>query len=435
MRNTKFAKWWPLAVLGGAGLLVLPALLGSHIVVRPSLPVVRPIVLTLSSCLSPVAIASPEGEEGDEDSTGGGDYDYSFGGDKNDVVRVGEDIEIGPDQTVDGDVVAVGGRATIRGHVKGDVVSIGGGVQLKAGCEVDGDAVVVGGVMDREEGAIVHGQNVSVATFPKGLGRWWWPRVDHRVKFSEGISPVLCIGKDLLRYLAFFVIGLVLCLAIPKRRIVVRSTLRGHFWMSLLVGFGAAIGVGVAFVLLCITCIGILVAVPGLLASIIVILASGAVAFALLGEVITRRPSGDGNSWLLSFAIGILPIFALQMIGRLLSCSDGGSSEFIGRALLGICKTASAVLIFSGFGALILSRFGKRNPSDPPAPPNWYGIPGVPMPPPPTSPGEVPPTHGEGTGQPWTPYGQGGGGQTPHSQGSGSGSTWQPPTHPRPPGT
>lgn len=388
MRNTSLKKWWPVAALAAVG---LAAMIGAVLPLHPhhSLRILHPIAMKLSCALPTAAIAADDSTGAPEDSTV--NYDYDFGGDKNDVVRMGEDIEIGADQTVRGDVVAIGGRATILGHVRGDVVSIGGGIHLMPGCVVDGDAVVVGGVMDREEGATVHGQNVSVAGLPKGFGRWWGPRIDHRHRITSDESSAGCILGDTLRYLAFFVVGLVLCLALPAKRTIVRSTLRGRFWMSLLVGFGSMIGLAVGLILLCITCVGILVAVPGFFASLVVIAAAGAVGFALLGELITRREPRDGAGWLWSFALGLLPIFVIDLVGRLLLCSsDGGGGELIGKALLGICKTAWAVLIFSGFGALILSRLGSRDPSQPPVGPVWMGAPGVPPPPGPQSPPEPP---------------------------------------------
>ncbi len=387
MRNTNLAKWWPLAALAAIGLV---ATIGALVPLRPhhAVRLFHPVVVKMTCALPTAAIAAGDSTGALEDSTDS--YDYDFDGDKNDVVRMGEDIEIGAGETVRGDVVAIGGRATIYGHVRGDVVSIGGGIHLMPGCVVDGDAVVVGGVMDREEGATVHGQNVSVAGLPKGFGKWWRPRWDHRDRGASDESSAACILGDTLRYVAFFVVGLVLCLALPRKRTIVRSTLRARFWMSLLVGFGSMIGLAVGLILLCITCVGILVAVPGFFASLVVIAAAGAVGFALLGELITRREPKDGGGWLWSFALGLLPIFVIDLVGRLLICSsDGGGGELIGRALLGICKTAWAVLIFSGFGALILSRLGARDPSQPPPPPSWMGIPGVPVPPIPPRPPEA----------------------------------------------
>ncbi len=53
--------------------------------------------------------------------------------------------------TVQGDVVVVGGGATVESVVAGDVVILGGGLQLAPGARVAGDVVVYGGPV--EEGA------------------------------------------------------------------------------------------------------------------------------------------------------------------------------------------------------------------------------------------------------------------------------------------
>ena len=134
-----------------------------------------------------------------------------------DVVRMGENIEIGAGETIEGDVVAIGGTVTVYGHVLGDVVSVGGGIDLKSTANVNGDVVCVGGTVEREDGATVLGQNVSVGVLPKGFARLIpHTRMGHRHADGEG-GGVLSMWWAFLRYAGIFLVGLVLYLAFPKR--------------------------------------------------------------------------------------------------------------------------------------------------------------------------------------------------------------------------
>lgn len=100
--------------------------------------------------------------------------------DKDDVVRFGDDIHVRRGESVDGDVVAIGGSVRVDGDVDGDVVAVGGRVVVSSkariegdvvavagslvlydGCKVDGDAVTVGGVI-RDSGARIAGDTVRI---------------------------------------------------------------------------------------------------------------------------------------------------------------------------------------------------------------------------------------------------------------------------------
>jgi hypothetical protein len=278
-----------------------------------------------------------------------------------DVVRMGENIEVGPNETVEGDVVAIGGTVTVYGHVLGDVVSVGGGIRLKSTANVNGDVVCVGGTVEREEGATVLGQNVSVGVLPKGFARLI-PRasVGHHDADDEG-GGVLAMWWAFLRYAGVFLVGLVLYLAFPKRMATIRETTRSRFWLSLVIGFASMIGVSVGLILLCITCIGIIVAVPGFFAFILAMLAGGAVAASLFGEVVVRRPAGTTGTWASTMAVGIGILLVLKLLGLALESADG-AGEAIGKSIQVITSTAWFVLLMSGFGGLVVSRVGRGVP-------------------------------------------------------------------------
>ena len=71
----------------------------------------------------------------------------SFAVEGQDIVKFGEDVEIGRGMEVDS-AVAIGGSVTVSGKVKGDAVAIGGSLYLKDWSEVGGNAVSIGGKVD-----------------------------------------------------------------------------------------------------------------------------------------------------------------------------------------------------------------------------------------------------------------------------------------------
>ena len=82
-------------------------------------------------------------------------FEMDLGGD--DIVLIGSGYAVDEDETVEGDVVIIGGGLTVEGTIEGDAVVIGGSMYLASTSTVEGDAAVVGGILEREEGATVIG--------------------------------------------------------------------------------------------------------------------------------------------------------------------------------------------------------------------------------------------------------------------------------------
>lgn len=338
MRNSNSTPWRPVGLLIAIGCLLSPV------------PAAHLGVLSARADVTVDVDVDSTRIEGTEQESSG-----------KDVVRMGENIEVGPNETVEGDVVAIGGTVTVYGHVLGDVVSVGGGIDLKSTATVAGDVVCVGGVLNRDDGATVQGQNVSVGVLPKGFARLIpHAKSGHHESDHDGAS-VLSMWWAFLRYAGVFLVGLVLYLAFPKRMTTIRETTRSRFWLSLVIGFAALIGVSVGLILLCITCIGIIVAVPGFLAFLLALIAGGAIAASIFGEVVLRRPATHTGSWAGTMAVGIGILFVLKLMGLTLE-SAGGAGEAIGKSIQVIASTAWLVLIMSGFGALVISRVGRPAP-------------------------------------------------------------------------
>uniref|UniRef100_A0A832I3K3 Polymer-forming cytoskeletal protein n=1 Tax=Eiseniibacteriota bacterium TaxID=2212470 RepID=A0A832I3K3_UNCEI len=184
------------------------------------------------------------------------------------IMRVGADITIEEGQTVVGDVLAVGGDVRVHGHVEGDVVAMGGDVYLEPTARVDGDVVCMGGQLHEEEGSVVGGQRVTAAGREKDrrVRRVVVDRDRERHDDARGVPGAL----------AWLIVSLALAAGFagiaPGRTGAAAATLRREAGPSALTGFIALmlsvpsfIAVAVVSVLLCITIIGIPVAVAALL--------------------------------------------------------------------------------------------------------------------------------------------------------------------------
>lgn len=284
---------------------------------------------------------------------------------QSDMVRVGGSVQVPADTVVEGDVVAVGGSADVRGHVKGDVVAVGGSVYARAGSRVEGDATAVGGRVQREPGAELGGSVVEVPVLPSNLverivqaagGRpraHWWP-------FGLGRIGWLGRARSFVGTLVLYAfISLIAVLVFPRRLEVMARALPafpGHAAAYGIGGFVLAlpavavlvVAVALVSVVLVITVVGILV-LPAVLA---------AIPAALLGLVVV-------------LALGVAAVWL--SLGRGIANQTGrGDLRAIWAALLGAAVVAVAaelpavgplvvvtVLIF-GFGAALMTGVGSE---------------------------------------------------------------------------
>ena len=82
---------------------------------------------------------------------------------REEVVRIGGSVTVDSDESVRGDVVAIGGSANINGEVDGNVVAVGGSVRLGPQAVVRGDVTSVGGEVHRDSTAVIRGGVHEVA--------------------------------------------------------------------------------------------------------------------------------------------------------------------------------------------------------------------------------------------------------------------------------
>jgi uncharacterized RDD family membrane protein YckC len=265
-------------------------------------------------------------------------------GNSNDRVGIGQDVSVGKGEKA-GDVVAIGGRATMEGE-SGDVVSILGGtrvtgpaksvvavvgdaylnakaqevvavlgnVELGPDADVSGDVVSVGGTVTRDPKAVVGG-NVQNLGFGASLGRHAdglisWVRNCAMLGRPLGFGPHL--GWAWIVALVFFAFYLLIALIFGGAVEKCAVTLETRPGYSLLAAVLTVLLTPVAIVLLCITIVGIAV-VPFLVIGLLLASLFGkATMLAWIGRRFTKF-FGDGPLGHVVFAVLIGGIIVLLL--------------------------------------------------------------------------------------------------------------------------
>jgi hypothetical protein len=327
-----------------------------------------------------------------------------------DVMRVGSDIHIERDEVVRGSVSAIGGDVVVDGHVEGDVTSMRGDVYLGPTARVDGDVVSVGGQLHEEPGAYVRGQRVTAMPGSR-LGRLRsLPRHDD-VELHTARMIGAFIWVSLLLGVAWAIAQLA-----PGRTREAVGTLRrgplsaiglGGMILALVIPSVIALALLVAF--LCITIIGIPLALAAMLGYALFLLAfvvwGLVVSAAALGEAILDRrgtlvagvvPADSPASLSRAAIVGMVVLAGPLLIGKIF-----GMSIMPARALGGFLFVISVIaLSFAsvvGGGAWLRSEFAtgtfgrwwqkrKATPRPVPPPPGSSAPPAAGVAPPPPAP-------------------------------------------------
>ncbi len=272
------------------------------------------------------------------------------------IIKIWDDLHVSVNEDVRGDVVVVFGNSEISGRVDGNVVVVFGNLLLDDTSEVTGKIVTVGGRLDRDADAET-GDVVSVDLWPgdRGGSLAGW--------FGEGVLPFLmCQGTFLLTIL----LAVIAVVAAPRKRFkIITDTLRVSPGPSLGLGMVTAI-VGHLMVLvlmavLILTVIGIPLALLVFLALVIVILISVAVSGAVLGNrICDMLGMGCDRPWF-NVILGMSLLHLVSFVGSVASLSAG--LEGVANVLMVSGVFIKTLAFLFGIGALVLSRFGSRQPA------------------------------------------------------------------------
>lgn len=345
------------------------------------------------------------------------------------MMRIGSDIHVERDQTVDGDVVAISGDVRVDGHVKGSVQSLGGDVYLSSTARVDGDVAAVKGELHEEPGAYVGGQRVTALSgrVPR-VGRRHLLDVESTSLVSKSVRELWRFGRALAWLLVMLGLVWLILRITPKRSGAALDVLRRETAASLGIGLltwvlivPSIVALALVVAILCITIIGIPVALAALVAYALFLIVlwfwGFVVGAAWLGSQFRGRHPDD--SLLRRALIGAIAVLGMRALGHLIAIVPffgflGGFLVVVSWVLSGTVTTLGAgALLRSEFASGVLGRWwrGRRAdrvpdsgpvpgapaaatagsagmsmaslPAAPPAPPSSYTPPPPPPPPPP----------------------------------------------------
>ena len=280
------------------------------------------------------------------------------------IVRFGSDITVGPTQSVQGDVMSMGGSVRVEGTVHGSVTSMGGDVTLEPGSRVDGDVVCMGGSLHESPGSSVGGQRVTAPRMPGG--RLFMPMLN---VVGTGFKVVgHLVGMLVFLGIAFLVLKLA-----PGRSQSAVDTIIHEPGASFMVGLliwamviPSVIALALAMAILCITIIGIPLAVAVAVgyAAFFALAAiwGGIIGHTILGMRLHGRLKG-GPADLVTWAFwGIIGVYGMRIAGDLLHIVP--LFGFFG----GFLRVISFVISFSlgtlGAGALVRDEYRRRTVQD-----------------------------------------------------------------------
>jgi hypothetical protein len=293
-----------------------------------------------------------------------------FSGRNSDRIRIGGGVQVATDEVVNGDVVAIGGGASVDGPVRGDVVAIGGGIDLGSHADVQGDVTVIGGPLHRDPAARVGGEVHEIGlgdiNFTPGAGRllpfFGRPR---SALFGSALGSFFALVSTLARLAVLWVLASAVLLF--GRGYVEQVSLRAASepvkagvvgLLIQLLFFPVLIA---TIVLMVITIIGIplLVLVPFALLAFALLFLVGFTAVTYdVGRLAVSRLSSDAHNPYVVAALGIAVVLSPVLLSRLVGFA--GLLWPITWTLLLLGLVAEYVAWTVGLGAVALVRFDRK---------------------------------------------------------------------------
>jgi hypothetical protein len=274
---------------------------------------------------------------------------------------------VAENETVDGDVVVIAGRAQVLGRVTGGVVVVGGGAELGPRADVGQDVVVVGGRLTRDPAARVGGEVHEVGMGPLSID----PRVSmpHFGFWDWSWSNPLGSAFSLVSTLARLAILCLLCALVVLVGEVyvdrVGALAADQPVTSGLVGFLSQVFMipltVITVVVLVITIVGIplLLLLPFVALALCVVALVGFTAVAQrLGQMALGRFGRPSGAYAATIA-GVLAMLAPVLLGRLFALG-GGPLWLVATPLSALGFLAEYAAWTIGFGAAVFLAFGNR---------------------------------------------------------------------------
>jgi len=263
------------------------------------------------------------------------------------IVKFGDDVLVGRNEFVNGDIVVVGGNADIYGEVKGGVIVVSGHIRLASTSIIHKDVVSVFGRTDIDRGAHIMG-----TTNIFNLGRiFTFPLF----KFKH--LPLLSIIFRLVWFLIMLSVITIIYYSFKEQIERVNFYFSNFYLKSLVIGIISIILLPALFLILVTTIIGIPVAFFLLPLIVLSAFLVGITVCSLsVGKHILPRAGVKSES---AFIILLTGLFTLELPSILVKIT-----AFISPILQATFSLAAIVVFIiawiPGFGATIATRFGRQ---------------------------------------------------------------------------
>ncbi|HTQ41805.1 MAG TPA: polymer-forming cytoskeletal protein [Polyangiaceae bacterium] len=302
----------------------------------PPVPPVGSVHAAPSSTGVSISIGSDSSEVDEPHARGkdrtvmGGDVRIAKGEIARDITVFGGNVDIEGEAT--GDVTVFGGNVRVHegARVHGDATVFGGTLALAPGAKVDGDVSALGGTLKREPGSQIGG-DVNAKTSDS----------DSSDSHDKPRGLVMRAGESIMdgvRLAAvLFVIGTVLLALAGRRMESLRFEVAARPMRTLALGLVGLLGGVVVLIALCVTVIGIPIALVGALLGVLGMFGAMCAVLSVVGEALLRHRTTNQYVHLavgcaLFVALSALPwvggfvglITALAGIGTLVATRGAG---------------------------------------------------------------------------------------------------------------
>jgi hypothetical protein len=287
---------------------------------------------------------------------------------REDIVRIGGSVTVDSDEFVRGDVVVVGGSASINGEVDGEVVVVGGSARFGPQADVRGDITVVGGGLSRDPGAVIRGAINEVGFGGIPWRGEWGRHADW--DWMNGIYPVARLTGTLVR-ITLLVLLTTLVLFVAKTPVEqIADRVAADPVKSWFVGFLTEMlfipVLIMTAVVLAISVIGIplLVLLPVAIVALLVVMLVGFTAVAYhIGRLLQDKVDALRTRPYAATFTGILLIVSPVLLARLVGLT--GDLGFIVWPIAAVGFLLEYSVWTAGLGAAALVRFSR--PAQPPS--------------------------------------------------------------------
>jgi cytoskeletal protein CcmA (bactofilin family) len=254
--------------------------------------------------------------------------------------------------TVQGDVLVMGGSLTVHdgARVYGDVGVLGGSVELQNGARIDGDLSSAGGHIERASGAIVKGEETALGGSKsdklskrdadddpdEGSDEHHEDHEDNAKEDSWSFASALDkLGSALSRSALLYAFGCILLASAGQPMERMRQELSERPVRALGLGAAALIGGFFAMIVLCVTIIGIPIAIMLFLVGALGVYAGMCAVFLELGALVLEERTDSPYVHLALGCLMYLVFSTLPVIGWI----------------------ATALAVVCGLGLLVSTRF------------------------------------------------------------------------------